>query len=146
MAPLPGSELVHRLWGMRLVRFLVVGGVNTVFGYSIFAITYLLSDSYIAALIVSVLIGVTFNFFSIGSVVFRNLAGRRFVLFCLNYAVAFAANYLMLEALVAVGMNPLVAQVICLPPFITISYGLNARFVFASRRQMTGARNAQTGS
>jgi len=133
---LPGSELVRRLWAMRLVRFLVVGGVNTVFGYSIFAVTYLLSDSHVAALIVSVLIGVTFNFFSIGGVVFRNLAGRRFVLFCLNYAVAFAANYLMLEALVAAGMSPLAGQVICLPVFIAISYGLNARFVF--RRPQAG--------
>jgi putative flippase GtrA len=143
---LPGSELARRLWAMRLVRFLVVGGVNTVFGYSIFAVVYLLSDSHIAALIVSVLIGVTFNFFSIGAVVFRNLAGKRFVLFCLNYAVAFSANYLMLEALVATGMDPLVAQMICLPAFIAISYGLNARFVFRQPQARERIDRAQIGS
>ena len=130
LAPLSPYRLIRRLWHVRFVRFLVVGGINTLFGYSIFALVYLLSGNHVAALIVSVAIGVTFNFFSIGGVVFRNLAGRRFVLFCLNYAVAFAANYLMLEGLVAAGIGPLLAQVICLPVFIAISYGLNARFVF----------------
>ena len=136
-------RLIRRLWQVRFVRFLVVGGVNTLFGYSIFALVYLLSGNHVAALVVSVAIGVTFNFFSIGGVVFRTLAGRRFVLFCLNYAVALGVNYVMLEGLVAAGVEPLLAQVICMPVFIAVSYGLNARFVFRQRRPADETIEAQ---
>jgi putative flippase GtrA len=132
------DRLIRRFWALRFVRFLFVGGINTLFGYSIFVLVYLVSGKHVAALIVSVVIGVTFNFFSIGGVVFRNLAGGRFALFCLNYAVAFAGNYLMLEGLVAAGVSPLLAQVICLPVFIAISYGLNARFVFRQTKPVEG--------
>lgn len=132
------TELWGRLWANRFLRFLLVGGVNTVFGYSVFTVCFLLSGRHDLALIFSVCIGVIFNFFAIGGVVFRTLPKERFLLFCINYAAAFAVNYAMLGALVAAGLWAPLAQAICLPVFVLVSYALNARFVFRAANADAG--------
>jgi putative flippase GtrA len=125
--------MLGHLWNNRVIRFLIVGGSNTLFGYSVFALSYLVLERHDLALALSVSIGVVFNFFSIGKVVFRTLPRERFLIFCLNYGAAFLVNYLMLSALIHLGVAALIAQVICLPFFVTVSYLLNARLVFHGR-------------
>jgi len=56
----------------QFVVFLFVGGVNTIFGYSIFAFFIFLKLSYYLAFLFAATLGVIFNFMTTGRIVFKN--------------------------------------------------------------------------
>jgi putative flippase GtrA len=114
----------------RILRFLVVGGVNTVFGYSMFALIYLFTHQHNVALLAANVVGVIFNFFTTGRIVFGNRTFRTLAPFCLAYGVALALNAIILNGLIALRISALIAQAISLPVVVIVSYVINARFVF----------------
>ena len=61
----------------RFLGFLLVGGVNTAFGYGMFVVCLWLGMHYAVAAAVATLLGVLFNFFSTGGLVFKNRDRRR---------------------------------------------------------------------
>jgi len=63
-----------------IARFIAVGLLNTVVGYAIYGILILLNVPYLAALLVSTIAGVIFNYFSIGRLVFKSRGGGLFLL------------------------------------------------------------------
>ena len=71
------TEVVASLLRLRFVRFLLIGVVNTIFGYSIFAAMFLATGQPELSIIVATAIGVLFNFMSTGRVVFGNDADRQ---------------------------------------------------------------------
>lgn len=114
----------------RFGRFLVVGAINTGFGYAVFALLYLATSSHRSALVVATIAGVVFNFFTTGRIVFASRSGRRFVPFVAGYAISLALNFVLLELLLRLGIDPLLGQVIALPIVVLATYGINARLVF----------------
>jgi putative flippase GtrA/4-amino-4-deoxy-L-arabinose transferase-like glycosyltransferase len=136
-------ELAQRL--MRLandqrVRFLAVGGVNTVVGYAIFALVsqWVLRDvpfGYLAALVISYAIALVLAFFLYRSFVFKVTGSsvRDFVRFTSVYAVSIAINLAVLPLLVEMAhVSPLIAQAVILVITTLISY-VGHRF-FSFRR------------
>lgn len=115
---------------LRFVRFVLVGGVNTLFGYALFAILVLASGSHRLALLGATIVGVLFNFLTTGRLVFGNSRWRRLPLFVGVYALVFALNLGALDLLVASGVAPLLAQLLVLPVCVVISFLLNSLFVF----------------
>lgn len=113
------------------VRFVLVGGLNTLFGYSLFASLYLLSHHRQASLIASTIIGVLFNYFTTGRLVFANRGYRMLLPFILTYAVVLAANMAGLEIAARTGVPTLLAQAIALPFMVVLSYVLNRYVIFA---------------
>lgn len=64
--------------------FLFAGGLNTLFGYGIFAFFISLGINYLFASFISIFLGVIFNFITIGKFVFNKLNFkyiRKFILF-----------------------------------------------------------------
>lgn len=116
----------------RFVKFVFVGCLNTVFGYSIFASLYLVGVPPRIAIVLATFIGVFFNFFSTGRLVFKNNSWKRLPSFCVGYAAALGVNLGMADLLIRSGLHPLLVQAMCLPVFVTVAYIINARFVFAS--------------
>ncbi|MGX1305312.1 putative flippase GtrA [Amorphus suaedae] len=114
----------------RLVRFLLVGVVNTIFGYSVFALLYLLTHHHNFSVIAATIIGIIFNFFTTGRIVFGNKSLRALLPFIMAYGVALALNLVVLNLLLAVGISALIGQAISLPVVVIVSYLINARFVF----------------
>jgi putative flippase GtrA len=112
------------------LRFLITGGVNTVFGYSVFCLVFWISGRPIAALAVATILGTLFNFLTIGNFVFRNAEPRLLWRFIAIYAMVFAFNAMGLSLFDRCGFNSIVAQAILTPLVVAASYLLNRRFVF----------------
>jgi len=58
-----------------IARFIGVGLINTVVGYGIYGILILLNVPYLVALLMATIMGVIFNYFSIGRLVFKSRGG-----------------------------------------------------------------------
>ncbi|MFM6404510.1 MAG: GtrA family protein, partial [Microcystis sp.] len=60
----------------KFVRFLLVGVINTLFGYSVFALMICLGLDYRYSLLIATICGVLFNFKTIGGIVFKDQNNR----------------------------------------------------------------------
>ena len=114
----------------RFVRFLLVGFLNTCFGYCLYAIFILVGLSPTVSVTVAYWLGVAFNFFTTGRVVFGNSNVSRLPRFFLAYGLAYAANLLVLSMFLHFGLHPLAAQAASLPPVVVFTFLLLRGFVF----------------
>ncbi len=121
----------------RLVRFLLAGGANTLFGYLVFALVQSWSHQSWLALLVGTLAGIVFNFFTTGGYVFRQLTPGRILPFVLVYLAIYAVNLGLLTLLAAWIGNRLLAQFCLLVPMAALSYLLMAKLVFPDRVQVS---------
>lgn len=114
----------------RFVRFLIVGGINTAFGYGVFAVAYAIANSHHLAIVIATAVGVAFNFFTTGRVVFGNRSAGAALPFVLGYGMVLIFNLLLADLLIAAGLGALPAQAVALPFVVVASYFINARLVF----------------
>jgi putative flippase GtrA len=114
----------------RFLLFLLVGGLNTLVGYSIFAGLILLGARPALALTIATILGVLFNFKSIGSLVFQSVKARLIPRFLAVYVVQFLVNLIALRMLIDLGAPPLLAQLIVLPILSVATFIMMRRFVF----------------
>ncbi len=117
----------------RIAAFVAVGVLNTAVGYALFAALFLLIGSYRVAAVAAFLGGVLFNFFSTGRLVFGSRRLGALLPFVAGYLAVLAINLALLELLVALGANPLIAQALSLPLVVIASYLINSRVVFRAR-------------
>lgn len=117
----------------RFLRFLVVGVLNTAFGYGVFALVYLATGSHRIAIVVATMAGVVFNFMTTGRLVFDNRRLRAFLPFILGYAVTGGLNIVIVDLIVAAGVGALWAQLVALPVVVLTSYAINDRVVFGRK-------------
>lgn len=132
-------RLARRLFEQERIRFLVVGGVNTVFGYAVFAGLYLAAGQrigYLGSLYISYVVGVSLAFVLHRRVTFRahETGGNPvldFVRFASVYVVSLAVNTIGLPLLVELGHLPaLGAQAIMVVVTTIISYVGHKYFSF----------------
>lgn len=143
----PGAA---RLLANQKVRFLIVGGFNTVFGYGLFASFYrfVFSDvqfGYLISLVASYAAAITVAFFLYRRFVFpvADRLLRDFVAFLGVNAVAVAVNFALLPVLVEVfDVYPLVAQAAVVVCTTMISYFGHRDISF--RRPTEGAPDQPT--
>ncbi|MEH2066868.1 MAG: GtrA family protein [Nostoc sp.] len=114
----------------RFIRFLIVGVINTLFGYSLFSLLILLSFRYEVAALISTMCGVLFNFKTIGIIVFKNNNNFLIFKFIGVYIIIYFLQILFLKQLLAYKINLFVAGALILFPLALISYTLNKIFVF----------------
>jgi putative flippase GtrA len=117
-------------WRLEPVRFVLVGLLNTAFGYTVYAVLVLLGLHYTAAVTLASILGVLFNFRSTGGIVFRNTQWQRIGRFVLVYAVALGLNIGLLWLVQKAGPGAIVSQAICLPFVVAVTYALQRYFVF----------------
>lgn len=128
--------IAQHLWLNEKIRYILIGGFNTFFGYGIFALLWLLwgqSLHYIVLLSISHVIAVTNAFFGYRIWVFRKKGGvlGDFFRFNLVYLGTFIFNILALPALVEVmNFHPLFAQALVVVVTVVASYLLHRRFSF----------------
>jgi putative flippase GtrA len=135
-------RLARRLFEQERIRFLFVGGINTVFGYAVFALLFVTAGQvigYLGSLYISYVIGVTLAFVLHRRVTFRahETGGNPvldFLRFSSVYVVALAVNTVGLPLLVEFGHLPaLVAQAIMVVVTTIISYVGHKYFSFRRR-------------
>jgi len=114
----------------RFVVFLLVGGLNTLFGYGLFALLMFLGLHYALALFVATVVGVMFNFKSTGALVFKSNDNRLVLRFVLGYVVVYFVNLAGIRCLEALGVGAIVGAAVMMFPAAVLAYMLNSRFVF----------------
>jgi len=123
-------ELIQKAWKIRLLRFLVVGVINTLFSYIIYAILILLRVHYSWALLISTVLGIIFNFFTTGRIVFNNKDNKLILRFFVVYGFTYFVNLLGLRGFEILEVDMLLAGAIMTLPVALLSYVLNRKFVF----------------
>lgn len=118
------------MWHDRIYRFGVVGVMNTLVGYGIFAALIHVHVAFYLACWLATMCGVLFNFKSIGALVFRNTDNSLIWRFIAVYSCLFIINVILL----AIGklfisnmyLNGAACTLIC----AILAYIFNSRWVF----------------
>lgn len=116
----------------RFLRFLLVGGINTAFGYGAFVACLWLGMHYAMAVAVATMLGVLFNFKSTGTLVFKSRDNRKLPRFVGVYAIVYLANVVGIAILLRCGAPEWLGGLILILPCAILSYILNSRYVFSS--------------
>jgi putative flippase GtrA len=128
--------MIRKAWLNEKIRYILIGGYNTVVGYGVFAALWMIwgqSLHYIIILVLSHIVAVTNAFFGYRILVFRKKGSgwRDFVRFNMVYLGAFVFNVLALPILIeVVNFHPLVAQALLVIVTVMASYLLHRRFSF----------------
>ena len=118
------------LFTLIFYRYLAVGLLNTVFGYGVFALLIYLGLSYPVALFLATILGVLFNFKSIGVLVFKSRDNKLIFRFVAVYIVIYFLNLIGLKLLTAIDMNVYYSGAVLLPLMAVVGFIINKRFVF----------------
>jgi len=128
-------DLIRRLWAIPFLRFLVVGGINTVFGYGVFALFILLGLHYVLAVLLGQICGILFNFKTTGTIVFKNRNNRLILRFFGVYVITYFSIVGLLKLFDMAGVTPLVAGAIIVLPMGVVSFLLMRKLVFKTFKQ-----------
>ena len=112
------------------VRFLIAGGVNTLFGFLVYSIAILSQLQVWQALLAGILAGLVFNFVTTGGYVFRDLTVKRFFRFAGAYVLIYLANLGLVVLLSEWIDSAILRQGIITIPMALGSYLLMTKFVF----------------
>lgn len=121
----------------QLFRFLAVGILNTLFGYSLYALLIYLGLEYTYALLFATIAGVLFNFHTIGRLVFQSRDKRLIGKFFAVYAITFCGNLLLIKLMVRFGLSAYLAGAFAIIPTTILSFLLNKFFVFKGKQHET---------
>ena len=112
------------------LRFIATGILNTLVGYSLYALFLWCGLNHSLALAFSTVLGVLFNFKTIGTLVFKSNNNALILKFVLVYLVTFLINLLLINFLVTLGLSAYVAGIVVIIPAAALSFILNKYFVF----------------
>jgi putative flippase GtrA len=118
------------LLNQQFIRFILVGGLNTIFGYSLFAFFIYLGLVYPVAVLFSTILGVLFNYKTIGKIVFSSTKNK-LMPFIFVYGFIYSLNVFFLWLFSILGLeNMYISGAIILAPLAVFSYLMNKNFVF----------------
>lgn len=126
-------EVVDPLLNRRLIRFLLVGGINTAFAYVVYACFLMLGMSYALANFLSLITSILFSFKTQGTLVFNNTAHRLFFRYAICWFLIYLCNIGFIRQMLIFGLDAYTAGALAIPPVILISFLLQKYFVFNAK-------------
>lgn len=117
---------IHTLF----IRYLLVGLINTAFGYAVFALLVFVGLHYALALFLATIAGVLFNFQTFGRFVFGQPHWRLIWKFFAVYGVLYGVNVFCIFLLMMYIHNVYIANAITLVFIAGLGFVLNRRFVY----------------
>ena len=114
----------------RPLRFVVVGGLNTLACYLVYAGLLMLGLPFWAANFGALVFGICLNFTLQGRFVFNDRDPRRFYSFVASWLVIYAVQTAIIGLMVRAGLDPKLAGLIVLPGTAAVSYVVQKRIVF----------------
>ena len=126
-------SIIRRFWENRFIRFLFVGGINTLFGYGIFSLMVYLGLNYILAALLATIAGIIFNFHTVGSIVFNDRRYSLLARFILVYFTGYGLNVFGIHFLMKYIDNTYISAAILVMPLAVIMFSLHRKFVFRKR-------------
>ncbi len=99
------------------ILYLFIGAINTTFGYLIFLLLTFVGLHYTITLFISTLIGIVFNFFTTGRIVFKNSDNRLIFQFFLIYSIIYLINITLVKYFLIFGISiyfsGLISTILC---------------------------------
>lgn len=118
----------------KFIRFLIVGGLNTLFGYFMFALFIFLNFHYSIASLSATILGILFNFKTTGRLVFGNRDNVLIFKFFGVYTIIYFMNIAILKVFSIYKVDMYLAGALLLLPTAVLSFMLNKKFVFKEQR------------
>jgi len=119
--------------GKKFIKFILVGIINTIFGYSLYALLIFLNLHYSVAVLVGTIVGILFNFKTTGKLVFNNNENMLLFKFLGVYTVTYILNVSALKIFDTFKFNMYVAGLLLIFPMAAISFTLNSKYVFKEK-------------
>lgn len=113
-------------------RFIVIGVLNTLFGYSMYAFFVFSGFNYVISVFFATTLGVLFNFKTISKFVFRVNNNLLIYKFILVYVIVFIFNVLFIYLSKRLGLSDYTAGLIAIAPVAAMSFFLNKFYVYRS--------------
>jgi len=117
----------------RFIKFLFVGALNALFGFSMYSLLLFMGFHYTLAVLYGTILGILFNFKTTGHLVFGNKSNRLIFSFIAVYAVVYALNILGLRVFEHFNINLYLAGFVLLLPMALVSFCLMKKFVFGGK-------------
>ncbi len=112
------------------VKFILVGILNTAFGYLVFAALLYFGLHYTLAVVLSTIAGVLFNFKTTGTLVFKNNNNKLIFKFVAVYALTCIIGIIVLRLAELVNVNLYLAGMVSTGICAIIAFILNKNWVF----------------
>jgi putative flippase GtrA len=122
--------LVKRLFQYKLVRFFMVGGINTLFGYGVYALLLWMGLHYTLATLFSTALGIIFNFKTYGVIVFKNKSNALIFRYVVVYGILYAAGNGWIFLLEQLGITPYIAGMIWMAPNALLGFLMSKKFIY----------------
>ncbi|MBA2710860.1 MAG: GtrA family protein [Tatlockia sp.] len=113
--------------------FILVGILNTIFGYCCYAAFIFIGISYPLALLYSTILGVLFNFKTTGKFVFKNSNNLLIFKFISVYVCTYFFNMALISGLSHFSFNLYISGLIAVIPSAILGFILNKTLVFKTK-------------
>ncbi|MCH8257849.1 MAG: GtrA family protein [Proteobacteria bacterium] len=130
-------KAIARHW--TLIRYLIAGGYNTVFGFAVFTGLFFLLESdlhYLGIAIITQIISITNSYIVYRVFVFKSRGSiiNEYFRIYIVYGISFILGIVLLTLLVEfAGLHPVLAQFFVIIITVIVSYIGNRRFTFNQR-------------
>lgn len=129
--------LLEKLFSRQFIRFVFVAGLNTAFGWCVFALLRFLlgltplKDPYVLAALLGTIISVLFNFKTYGTLVFKNGDNRLIFKFLMVCAITYFINIFGIKMLENFGIDNYIASAIMCVPVGLLNFLFNKVFTYS---------------
>lgn len=119
----------------QFVRFIFIGFINTIFGYSVFYFLFKLSSNLFFSTLIAYLLGILFNYRTIGLYVFNHKDNNLIIKFFYFCALTFLLNFSCILLLYKFfKLEYYFGAAIMVLPIALLSFFLNRVYVFNHRK------------
>jgi len=112
------------------IRFIAVGLINTIFGYGLYLTCLYIGFNYMLAALISTILGVIFNFFTTGRLVFSSNDNSLIFKFIFVYLIIYFFTILGITVLNLFTISYEIAGAFMILPNAILAFFLNKRMVF----------------
>ncbi|WP_059119621.1 GtrA family protein [Vibrio sp. MEBiC08052] len=118
------------IFQFEFIKYLFIGLVNTIFGYSVYSIFIYIGLDYSIALMMATVIGVIFNYNTYRQILFNKKSKKTiFIKFLSSYIIVYFVNLILLDHLNLL-FNEYISQIICIPPVVIFNWVIFKYWVF----------------
>ncbi|CDZ76219.1 GtrA-like protein [Legionella massiliensis] len=119
--------------------------LNTLVGFALYAIFINLGMHYSLAVLLSTILGVAFNYFSTGKLVFNNTGNSRIIQYVMTYGFTYLINIAIIKSCIMIGLNEYYAYIFSIPFMAILNFTLMKRFVFITNNKQNVLNNVSSG-
>jgi putative flippase GtrA len=119
----------------QIIKFIGVGGINTLFGYTLYAFFLFIGVRYFLAVLFSTCLGVIFNFFTTRNIVFKKSDKKTFLKFVLIYLILCLLSIGFIKLLRLFQLDFYLSGMIAMASLSLLAFILNKYFVFNEKEK-----------